>query len=84
MPPRPPASSTANNNSNNTYSWLNENTLDWNAHFGNHSLDVLAGYTAQKWYESIRTITGTGFATDATPWVSAAASWKPTPGYQSP
>ncbi len=48
-PPRPPASSTANNYSNNTYSWLNENTLDWNAKFGNHSLDVLAGYTAQKW-----------------------------------
>jgi TonB-linked SusC/RagA family outer membrane protein len=73
-PPRPPASSTANNNSNNSYSWLNENTLDWNAKFGNHSLDVLAGYTAQKWYESIRSITGTGFATDATPWISAAST----------
>jgi TonB-dependent starch-binding outer membrane protein SusC len=74
VPPRPPASSTAINNSNNTYSWLNENTLDWNAKFGNHSLDVLAGYTAQKWYESIRSITGTGFATDATPWISAAST----------
>ena len=58
VPPQPPASSTAINNSNNTYSWLNENTLDWDAKFGNHSLNVLAGYTAQKWYESIRSITG--------------------------
>jgi TonB-dependent starch-binding outer membrane protein SusC len=74
VPPRPPASSTANNSSNNTYSWLNENTLDYNTKLGNHSLDVLVGYSAQKWYESLRSITGTGFATDATPWIAAASS----------
>jgi TonB-linked SusC/RagA family outer membrane protein len=74
IPPRPAASSQAMNNSSNTYSWTNENILSYNTHFGDHSLDVLAGYTTQKSYESLRSITGTGFATDATPWISAAST----------
>ncbi|MES1160188.1 MAG: SusC/RagA family TonB-linked outer membrane protein, partial [Bacteroidota bacterium] len=56
------------------YSWLNENTLTYNTKLGNHSLEVLAGYSTQKYYQSLRGITGTGFATDETPWVSAASS----------
>jgi TonB-linked SusC/RagA family outer membrane protein len=74
LPPRPPSSSQAMNNSNNTYSWTNENLLTYTAQFGDHSLDVLAGYTTQKSYESLRSITGTGFATDETPWISAATT----------
>jgi TonB-linked SusC/RagA family outer membrane protein len=74
IPPRPPASSQAMNNSNNTYTWTNENLLTYDTHFGNHSLDVLVGYTTQKSYESLRSIAGTGFATDGTPWVSAAST----------
>ncbi len=74
VPPQPPASSQAVNNSNNTYSWTNENLLTYDTHFGNHSLNLLAGYTTQKSYESLRSITGTGFATDATPWISAATT----------
>jgi TonB-dependent starch-binding outer membrane protein SusC len=74
VPPRQPASSQAMNNSNNSYSWTNENLLEWTGHFGSHSLDVLAGYSTQKFYESLRSITGTGFATDETPWVSAAST----------
>jgi TonB-linked SusC/RagA family outer membrane protein len=72
VPPRPTSSSQAQNNSNNTYTWTNENLLTWDTQFGNHSLNVLAGYTTQKSYESLRAITGTGFATDLTPWISAA------------
>ena len=74
VPPRSPTQSTAMNNSNNSYSWLNENTLDYNTKFGNHSLEVLAGYTTQKFYQTLRTVTGTGFATDETPFVQAATT----------
>ena len=74
IPPRQPASSQAMNNSNNSYSWTNENLLTYATHFGDHSLDVLAGYTTQKFYESLRSLTGTGFATDETPWISAATT----------
>lgn len=31
-----------------SYSWLNENTLNYNQQFGKHSLDVLAGFTQQE------------------------------------
>jgi len=74
VPPRPASSSQAMNNSNNTYSWTNENLLTYATHFGDHSLDVLAGYSTQKSYESLRSINGTGFATDETPWISAATT----------
>lgn len=74
IPPRPASSSEAVNNSNNSYTWTNENLLTYSTHFGNHSLDLLAGYTTQKSYESLRSITGTGFATDVTPWISAATT----------
>lgn len=74
VPPRPPSESQAMNNSNNTYTWTNENLLTYATHFGNHSLDVLAGYTEQKSYESLRSITGTGFATNETPWIAAATT----------
>lgn len=73
-PPRPTSSSSAVSSSNNSYSWLSENTLDYAAKFGGHSLDVLAGYTAQKWNQDNRSITGTGFATDDVPWISGATS----------
>jgi len=73
-PPRAAASSLAQNSSNNTYSWLNENTLDYTHSFGDHNLDVLAGYTTQKWSQHLRSINGTGFANDAVPWISGATS----------
>jgi len=72
VPPRASSSSQAQNNSNNTRTWTNENLLTWNTQFGNHSLDVLAGYSTQKSYTTLRSITGTGFATDLTPFISAA------------
>jgi TonB-linked SusC/RagA family outer membrane protein len=74
VPPRDPSQSQAQNNSNNSYSWLNENTVTYNTKLGNHSLEVLGGYSTQKYYQSLRSITGTGFATDETPWVQAATT----------
>lgn len=73
-PPRSNASSLAQNSSNNTYSWLNENTVSYATSFGDHSIDVLAGYTTQKWNQNYRSINGTGFANDAVPWISGATT----------
>ena len=50
------------------------NTLDYNTKFGDHSLEVLAGYTTQKFYQTLRTVDNTGFATDETPFVQAATT----------
>jgi TonB-linked SusC/RagA family outer membrane protein len=74
VPPRSPTESSAMNNSNNSYSWLNENTLEYTTKLGSHSLEVLAGYTTQKFYQTLRTVTGTGFATDETPFVQPATT----------
>ena len=54
----PPGNNTAMGESvvNNDYSWLNENTLNYQQQFGkDHSLNVLAGFTVQR---------STGFASD--------------------
>ncbi len=72
-PPRPPASSSAVNNSNNAYSWLNENTLDYNTRIGDHSIEAMVGYTSQKASQNFRTVSGTGFANDAVTWISGAS-----------
>ncbi|MDO6428998.1 TonB-dependent receptor [Flavitalea sp. BT771] len=74
VPPRPNASSQAQNSANNVYSWTNENLLTYNTRLGDHSLDILAGYTTQKSYTTLKSITGTGFATDLTPFISAATN----------
>jgi len=73
-PPQQLTSVSAVNISNNSYSWLIENTLDYAHTFGDHSLDVLVGYTSQKWSQNNRSITGTGFANDAIPFISGAAT----------
>lgn len=73
-PPRSLASATAYNNSNNSYSWLNENLLTYSTRFGDHNFDVLAGYTTQKFSMNSRNINGTGFASDAVPWISGATT----------
>ena len=73
-PPRPTTASSAVSNSYDSYSWLNENTIDYSNTFGAHTLDVLAGYTTQKYNQDTRTVNGTGFANDAIPWISGATT----------
>jgi len=53
----PPGNNTALGESavNNDYSWLNENTLNYQRQFGEHSLSVLGGFTIQR---------STGFSSD--------------------
>ncbi len=72
--PRVPAASTAASNSYNYYSWLNENTLTYNIKYKNHTIDLLAGYSAEKWLRDYRTINGSNFANDAVQLISGAAT----------
>ncbi len=71
--PRAASNSSASHSSYNYASWLNENTLNYNLKAGKHSLDLLAGYSSQKWSREFRTINGSNFANDAIPWISGAA-----------
>ncbi|MBN9384504.1 MAG: TonB-dependent receptor [Chitinophagaceae bacterium] len=73
-PPIPLTSVSAVNISNNSYSWLIENTVDYAHSFGEHNLDVLVGYSTQKWSQNNRSITGVGFANDEVPFISGAAT----------
>jgi TonB-linked SusC/RagA family outer membrane protein len=55
-------------------SWLTENTLNYNKTFAeNHSLEVLAGYSAQLFRQESNLLTGTSFPDDAVSWIDAAA-----------
>ena len=67
--PRPTTSDQGVNNSYNYISWLNENTLTYNLKSNGHSVEVLAGYSSQKWSRNYRSIVGTGYANDAIPWI---------------
>ena len=73
-PPRALTSSSAVNGSTNSTNILNENTLDYTRTSGHHHLDVLGGYSYQKYSQNYRSINGTGFANDAIPWVSGAST----------
>ncbi|GEP95705.1 TonB-dependent receptor [Chitinophaga cymbidii] len=71
-PPQPASASAA---SSNTVAWLSENMLTYKFKLGGqHNFDVLAGYSAQKWEQNNRYITGTNFANDRIPWISGAAT----------
>ena len=72
--PRAPSASTSNHNSYNYISWLNENTATYNLKVKDHTIDLLAGYSAQKWIRNFRTIAGSNFAGDAIPWIAGAAT----------
>ena len=73
-PPIPLTSTSAVSNSNNSYSWLIENTVNYARSFGDHNLDVLVGYSTQKYSQNNRSIVGTGFANDAVHYISGASS----------
>jgi TonB-linked SusC/RagA family outer membrane protein len=70
--PRATTAASANSNSYNYFSWLNENTLNYNIKVKNHNIDLLAGYSSQKWQRDYRTINGSNFPSDAVQLVSGA------------
>ena len=58
---------------NNRYwSWLWENTATWEHSFGEHHLDILAGYTAQRFRSDYSAISGSNFADDRIATIDAA------------
>jgi TonB-linked SusC/RagA family outer membrane protein len=44
--------------------WLSENTLTYDKHFGDHNLNVLAGYSVQKQRDEFATVTSGSFPND--------------------
>lgn len=55
-------------------SWQTENTLNFTRLLGGHSINLIAGYSAQEIRAVFSDMEGTGFATNETPSISAAAN----------
>ncbi|MGX5819256.1 TonB-dependent receptor [Chitinophaga lutea] len=70
----PPGNNSAYGESavNNDFVWLNENTLQYNQRFGQHSLGALAGFTLQRSTGFASTIVGRDYPDNSVPYLSAA------------
>ena len=60
----PPVVASAVNLDNKYMSWLNENTATYTKDFGDHNLEILAGYTNQKYRAEASQTRATGFPDD--------------------
>ena len=63
----PTAPASANSNMSEGINWLNENTLNYRRSFGMHSIDALAGFTAQKATSTANSNSATNFPDDLIP-----------------
>lgn len=72
--PVPAASANASYNTSSFLSWLFENTLTYSKTFGDHQLEALAGYTAQKVSFENSGINGGLFPDDNIEWLNVAAN----------
>jgi len=70
----PPQLATGAYNTNNYYSWLNENVLTYQKSMNGHNIDVLVGYTTQRYMTQGGWLNKTDFPNDEIPWLSAAAT----------
>lgn len=61
----------AESNSTSSLNWLTENTVTYNKQFGEHSLTILAGYTAQHFREEYNAVTASNFPNDLVKTISA-------------
>lgn len=68
-PPRIPSGS---ENNYRYYNWLNENSLTYQTNLGDHNIEALAGFTAQRFRGDGSTITATNYPDDKIQAVSAA------------
>ncbi len=64
-------------------SYTAEAYLDYKKTFGDHRLEVLGGYSAQKFSSTSNTITGLGFPNDDIPYLGAATSVTGSSSYSS-
>ena len=71
--PRPTSNSTAAHSSYDYVSWVNENILTYNLKLNDHKIDLMGGYSSQKWTREYCSINGSNFANDAIYWISGAA-----------
>ena len=62
----PPQKASGQYNTNFHYSWTIENMLMYNHKFGNHNIDALVGYSAQKYSNEYNQLTATDFPSDDT------------------
>ena len=69
-----PAISTSFSNNTRYYSWLNENLFSYKTSIGDHNLDVLAGFTAQKYSMDFSQIRLTDLPDDRIQTVQTAAN----------
>lgn len=67
--------SLANTSSAFTLNWLTENTLNYDKRFGGHTVNVLAGYTAQKQRDETSAAGAAGFANDLVQTLNAGTSY---------
>ncbi|MCD7848555.1 MAG: SusC/RagA family TonB-linked outer membrane protein [Parabacteroides sp.] len=70
----PPQKASGQYNTNFHYSWTIENMLMYNHKFGDHSIDALLGYSAQKYSNEYNQLTATDFPSDDIPWMGAGAT----------
>ncbi len=68
----PPVTASALRKNNTYYSWLNENTATYHKAFGEHTFDVLAGYTLQRFHSDYDQIRTTNFPDDRIQTVQSA------------
>lgn len=71
----PPIQTNARERKVASYSWLTENTLNYKKSFGDHNLDALVGYTAQKYHQDYSNIYGYGFPNDKVQSLNAATQF---------
>jgi TonB-linked SusC/RagA family outer membrane protein len=67
--------SAANTSSAFMLNWLTENTINYDKHFGKHTVNVLAGYTAQKQRDESSAAGAAGFANDLVQTLNAGTSY---------
>lgn len=65
-----PKPAEASYNTNSDISWVWENNVTWSKSIGDHNIEALAGYSAQRFRREGNQAGGTNFDDDLIPWVS--------------
>ncbi len=70
----PPQPATGSYATSTFLTWLAENTLTYEKSFGKHNIDLLAGYTAQKFNNESSSISASQFPSDDVQWINVATT----------
>jgi TonB-dependent starch-binding outer membrane protein SusC len=70
----PPQPATGSYATSNYLTWLSENTLTYQKSLGKHNIDLMAGYTFQKYSSENSNIDGSQFPDDNVQWINAATT----------